>query len=158
MTAVLNALVFYLMLMVLFRITGKRSLGQATTFDFVLLLIISEAVSSALLGSDHSLTGAAIAVLTLLCTDIGFSLAKQRWPAFGRLIEGEPVWLMERGRKDERAMDAERVDDDDILEAARLLQGVTTLADVDAAVVERGGGISVMPRSPRRRHDDQPER
>ena len=146
MTAVLHALVVYVMLMVLFRITGKRSLGQATTFDFVLLLIISEAVSSALLANDHSLTGATIAVLTLVCTDIGFSLAKQRWPVFGRLLEGEPVWLMRRGASDEAAMAAERVDDDDILEAARLTRGITQLRDVDEAVVERGGQISVMPR------------
>ncbi|MES3033529.1 MAG: YetF domain-containing protein [Gemmatimonadota bacterium] len=146
MTAVLHALVVYLMLMVLFRITGKRSLGQATTFDFVLLLIISEAVSSALLADDHSITGATIAVLTLVCTDIAFSLAKQRWPAFGRLVEGEPVWLVRNGVTDDRAMEAERVDDDDLLEAARLQQGITSLRDVDEAVVERGGEISVVPR------------
>ncbi len=154
MTAVLHALVVYVMLMVLFRITGKRSLGQATTFDFVLLLIISEAVSSALLADDHSITGATIAVLTLVCTDIGFSLAKQRWPAVGRLLEGEPVWLMRRGVTDDRAMAAERVDEDDILEAARMQQGLTSLRDVDEAVVERGGGISIVPRPPQRRHDD----
>ncbi len=148
MTAVLHALVVYLMLMVLFRITGKRSLGQATTFDFVLLLIISEAVSSALLGDDHSITGAMISVLTLVCTDIAFSLAKQRWPKFGRLLEGEPVWLMRGGVRDERSMRAERVDDDDILEAARVSQGIASLDKVEEAVVERSGVISIVPRTP----------
>lgn len=133
------------MLMVLFRITGKRALGQATTFDFVLLLIISEAVSSALLGDDHSLTGALIAVLTLVCTDIAFALAKQRWPAFATVLEGEPVWVMRGGVRDRAAMDGERVDDDDILEAARLSRGLSSLDQVRDAVVERGGAISIVP-------------
>jgi len=74
MDAVLRGLSVYMFLLIIFRISGKRSLGQVTTFDFVLLLIIAETTQQALLGDDYSVTNAFLLIGTLVGVDIGLSL------------------------------------------------------------------------------------
>src|SRR5690606_14683535 len=78
MDAVLSGLIVYAFLLIVFRISGKRSLGQVTTFDFVLLLIVAETTQQALLGDDYSITNAFLLIVTLLAIDIGLSLIKHR--------------------------------------------------------------------------------
>lgn len=79
MDAVLRAAAIYFVLMVLFRVAGRRSLTDLTTFDFVLLLIIGEATQQALLGDDFSVTNAILIISTLIAIDVGFS-----WPNVDR--------------------------------------------------------------------------
>jgi uncharacterized membrane protein YcaP (DUF421 family) len=146
MNAVLRPLAIYFCLLIIFRITGKRSLGEITSFDFVLLLIISEAVSQSLLASDASLTAGLIAALTLLLVDLGISLLTRRYPAFARLTEDEPVVLMSGGKLHQERMRGERIDESEILEAARA-HGLERLDQVRLAVLERGGTISIIPQS-----------
>jgi uncharacterized membrane protein YcaP (DUF421 family) len=74
MDAVLRGLSVYIFLLIIFRISGKRSLGQVTSFDFVLLLIIAETTQQALLGDDYSVTNAFLLIGTLVGVDIGLSL------------------------------------------------------------------------------------
>jgi uncharacterized membrane protein YcaP (DUF421 family) len=70
MEHVIRGTLGYLFLLVLFRISGKRTLAEVTTFDFILLLIISEAAQQALLGQDYSFTAAAIVITTLIGLDM----------------------------------------------------------------------------------------
>ncbi len=70
MESVLRAAAMYVGLLIIMRIAGKRSLAQITTFDFVLLLIISEATQNAMLGQDFSITNAFIVIITLVTLDI----------------------------------------------------------------------------------------
>jgi uncharacterized membrane protein YcaP (DUF421 family) len=74
MVAVLRAAAIYCFLLLLMRLTGKRSLGQMTTFDFVLLLVVAEATQQGLLGNDFSLTNAFLVILALVGIDTGMSL------------------------------------------------------------------------------------
>ena len=146
MDTVFRALAVYAILLIIFRISGKRSLAQITTFDLVLTLIISEAIQQALVDSDNSMTNAIILVLTLVATDIGLSLAKQRWGAFERIVEGTPVILLEQGHLHEARMRAERVGPEEILGAAREAHGLERLDQIKYAVVEQNGHITVVPR------------
>jgi uncharacterized membrane protein YcaP (DUF421 family) len=146
MDAVLRALAIYAFLFLLFRISGKRTLAQVTSFDFVLLLIIGEATQQGLLGDDFSVTNAFVVVGTLILADIAMSLAQQRFPSLGRFVEGLPVVLIDNGQKVERHMKQARVDEADILERARQSQGLERLDDVKFAVLERDGSISIVPR------------
>jgi uncharacterized membrane protein YcaP (DUF421 family) len=98
MASVLRGFAIYLFVFVLFRISGKRTLAQITTFDFVLLLIIGEATQQGLLGDDFSVTNAFVVVATLIFTDLAMSLAQERFPALGRYVEGLPVVLIDNGR------------------------------------------------------------
>lgn len=148
MEAVLQAAAVYLFLLLAFRIAGRRSLAETTTFDLVLVLIVSEAVQQAMVGDDPSLTRAMLVVLTLIGLDIGLSLAKQRWPGLDRWIEGVPTLLVDRGRPLPGLMRRSRVDESDILEAARRLRGLATLDEVEFAILERGGAITIIPRRP----------
>lgn len=145
MDSIVRAAAIYLALFGLFRVSGKRSLSQSTTFDFVLLLIISEAVSSALLANDASITGALLSVVTLMVLDLMLSLARVRWPWLDRRMQDAPVWLIRQGRCDTHAMRMERVDEQDILEVARLNQGLTSLDQIEAALMESNGKISIIP-------------
>jgi uncharacterized membrane protein YcaP (DUF421 family) len=150
MESVIRAIVVYLFLLVLFRIMGKRSLGQITTFDFVLLLIISEAIQNGMVGNDHSLTNALVLVLVLTTFDLGLTLVKERWPKFARIAEGTPLIILENGRPLYGRMQKARVDEGDILTAARELRGLERLDQIKYAVLERNGQISVIPQDRRR--------
>lgn len=146
MEGAIRVIAMYLMLLVVFRLAGKRTLSDATTFDLLLLLIISETTQGALVRDDHSFTHAAVMILTFIAANVGMSAWKQRSRAVARVLEGEPVLLVDRGRPLRRAMDKERVDEDDILEAARETRGLERLDQIKYAVLERTGRISIIPR------------
>lgn len=145
METVLKAAALYLALLLLFRITGRRSLQQTSTFDLVLLLVIGEAAQPALVGNDASLTTAVLAVTTLLALDVGLSLAKQRAGRLDRALDGQPTILVLRGAMLRDQMRRARIDEADILVAARERQGLLRMEDIGLAVLEPGGGISVIP-------------
>lgn len=109
MDLVLRAAVVYLLLLVILRTTGKRSMALVTMFDFILLLIISEAVSKALVGADSSLIGAAIVVTTLVLLERISDYVSWRLPRFKRLLESVPVVLVENGRPLKNVMGRERI-------------------------------------------------
>jgi uncharacterized membrane protein YcaP (DUF421 family) len=146
MESVLRGTVVYLFLLLVFRITGKRSLDQVTTFDFVLLLIISETTQQALLGEDFSITNGCLLILTLFVLDQSFTWLKNKSRLVQKLTEGLPVILLEDGKPHKERLRQSQVDEDDILEAARELQGLERLEQIKYAVLERHGGITIVPK------------
>jgi len=146
MDAILRGAAVYLILLVLFRITGKRSLSQITTFDFVLLLIVAEAIQQALIDNDNSMTAAFLIVVTLLGLDIALSLLKGRSPRLDKLVDDVPLVIVADGRPLTERMAKERVDEGDVLGAARELHGLERMDQIKYAVLERSGGISIVPK------------
>jgi uncharacterized membrane protein YcaP (DUF421 family) len=146
MESVLRALAVYGFLLLLFRVTGKRTLGQITTFDFILLLIISEAVQNGMVGEDGSVTNALVVVITLVLVDVALTIVKRRSPRVERWLESAPLVLVEDGRPLEERLTRARVDRSDILSAARQLQGLERMEQIKYAVLERNGDISIVPR------------
>lgn len=146
MESIVRGLIVYVFLLVVFRISGKRTLSSATAFDLVLLLIISETTQQAMVDNDSSTTNAALLVLTLVGADVFLSVLKQRFPALDPIIDGNAVILVRDGTVLKDRLDRERVDTNDILEAARLQLGLENLNQVKLAVLERGGRISVIPK------------
>ena len=145
MDTVLRALAMYLFLLLIFRLSGKRSLAHITAFDFVLLLIIGEATQQALIGEDFSLVTAMLVIVTLSIADIGLSLLKDRYPRIERVIDDMPVVIVDHGRLLHARLAAERVDEKDVLAAARIRHGLERLDQIKYAVLETGGGISIIP-------------
>jgi uncharacterized membrane protein YcaP (DUF421 family) len=145
MEGVLRVATVYLFLMLLFRLAGRRTLADISPFDFVLLLIISELVQQAIVADDPSLTNAFVLCTTLVLLDIGLSLWKQRSPRIERLLEGSPVLLVKHGEPIQEALRVMRVDEADILAAARLGQGLERMSQIRFAVLEKTGGISIVP-------------
>lgn len=146
MDGVLQTAAIYFFLLLVFRIAGKRSLQDVTLFDFVLLLVVSESVQEALIGDDFSLIKAFIVIATFLLLDIGMSLLKQRYPALSRVLDGMSLVIVKDGKPLKDRMDKERIDEEDVLEAARSTHGLARLDQVKYAVLERNGSISIIPR------------
>ena len=146
MDSVLRALAVYVFLLVVVRITGRRALAEMTGFDFILLLIISEAVQQGMLDWDDSLTNAFLVVLTLVGADIGLSLLKERSRRLEKLLDGVPTVIVADGRPLAEVMQRARVDEADVLQAARQQQGLARLDQIQYAILERTGGITVIPR------------
>ncbi|AKA86032.1 putative membrane protein [Pseudomonas synxantha] len=141
----LRAAAIYLVLLVLFKVAGRRTLAELTTFDLVLLMVIGEATQQALLGDDFSLTNAVMVIVTLIAIDIGFSLVKQRSTWFARVLDGGPTVLVEEGQVLHKRLKHARLDEGDILEAARSTQGLVEIRQIRFAILERNGKISVIP-------------
>ncbi len=145
MASVLNAALVFVALLVIFRVAGRRTVLELTNFDFVLLLIVSEATQSALVGKDVSVTGSLLVVITLVMLNVGLSLVKQRWPNFDRWVEGIPVVLVRNGKVLGDRLKMSRVELDDIQRAAREFYGIGTLEEIEYAVLEANGKISIIP-------------
>jgi len=145
MNPVYRGVIIYLFLMLMFRLSGKRTLAQTTPFEFVLLLIISEVTQQALVGEDFSITAALILISTLIGTDLFFSLIKQRFKKLEKITEGVPLIILKDGKVLEKQIKKTRVQEDDILEAGRNLHGLERLDQMKYAVLEIDGTISIIP-------------
>ena len=146
MDAIVRGLAVYLFLLILFRIAGRRTLGSITNFDFVLLLIISEATQNAMIGNDYSVTNGFLVILTLVGLDIVLSYMKQRFPAMERYLDGLPLILVDQGRPLKDLMYRVRVDEQDILAAAREKHGLERMDQIKYAILETNGMISIVPK------------
>lgn len=140
---VLRTAVVYLAILLGLRLAGKREVGQMTPFDLVLLLLLSNAVQNAMVGSDSSLVGglAAAAVLILLNVIVGRLSARSA--GFRGIVKGHSRLLVNRGVVVQVNLDDEGITHDDLMQALRE-HGVATLEDVRLAVLEVDGTISVL--------------
>src|SRR5947209_672126 len=101
--------------MLMFRIAGIRILPSVSNFEFVLLLIVGEAASQAMLGQDFSLTNAFLVIMALIGLTILFSWLKQRSPAVKRVLDGVPLVVIENGRPIREAMRMTRIVEEDVM-------------------------------------------
>jgi len=145
MDSVLRAAAIYIVLMVLFHIAGKRAMSEMDTFDFIVLLIVSEATQQAMMGNDPSLTNAFLVIVTLLGLSIMVSIWKQRSATLESVLTGGPLVIVEHGRPLRDRMARARVDEADILQAARDSQGLERMEQIKYAVLEHSGSISIIP-------------
>ena len=143
---VLRAAVIYVLVMVLMRISGKRAVGQFTPFDLILLILIGNAVQNGINGGDNSLTGALIMATTLIALNYGVAWGSARHAGFRRLVEGAPVVLAHAGRVDHAMLRKQLVSTADF-ETAMRQAGCTEVADIQRAILETNGHISIELRS-----------
>jgi uncharacterized membrane protein YcaP (DUF421 family) len=144
MDAVVRGLAIYFTLLVIIRLSGRRTLAQMTPFDLVIVLVISETTQQAMLGDDFSITNAVLLILTLFTTDIALSYVKRWSPKSAHIIDGVPTVLVTNGKYDERALRGCRLDKEDVMEAARSQEGIERVADIKFAILEVSGNISII--------------
>ena len=133
----------YLLVMVLIRVSGKRAVGQFTPFDLVLLILIGNAVQNGINGGDNSMTGALIMATTLVALNYGVAWVTARNRRAEILVEGVPVVLARNGKLFKSVLLRELVSTSDFDEALRL-NGVESLDEVQLALLETNGSISVI--------------
>ena len=141
---VLRTVAVYFVILVGLRLAGKREIGQMAPFDLVVLLLIANAVQNAMVGPDSSLLGGLVSAAVLLLIDVLLSRLIGASPRLRRLVEGSPTLLVLRGQTLPANLRREGVEDTELLAAPRE-HGVADLSEVDMAVLEIDGSISVVP-------------
>lgn len=142
---VLRATVVYFVVLAMVRVSGKRTVGQFTPFDLLVVVLLGTAVQNSLIGEDVSLLGGLILAGTLIALNwlVGFATSRSR--TLDRLAEGTPVLVGRDGQLFESAMRRENISHQDIEEALR----DNGLADVSSAAMitlEVDGTLTVIPR------------
>jgi len=145
MDSVIRVVEMYLFLLLVLRLSGKRTLAETDTFDLLTLLIISETTQQAMVDHDHSMTNAFLLITTLVGLTILISVLKQYLPTFSKVVDDKPLVIVEHGKPLKERMNKSRVDEEDVLESARLVHGVERLDQIKYAVLERSGEISIIP-------------
>ena len=102
-------------------------------------------IQQAMVGHNHSMTNAMLLIVTLVGADVLLSVIKQRFRPVDKWLDSLPLIIVKDGRLIVDRTESERVDEQDILEAARLQHGLETLSQIKYAVLERGGKISIVP-------------
>jgi uncharacterized membrane protein YcaP (DUF421 family) len=141
----LRAAVVYFALLLLVRISGKRTVGQFTPFDLVVVMLISEATQNALVDGDASIGGALIVVATLIALNWLLGFVSARSKRIDRLVEGTPVLVARDGRIFEDALARQNVSVGDFREAMRS-HGVPRDEEIRFAFLETNGEITVVSR------------
>lgn len=147
MDSVIKACVVYFVLWAIIRISGRRTLGEMTAFDFILFLIIGGATQRAITGEDYSLTNALILVATFVGIEVALSLIELKSPMLRRVLNSSPTLLVENGSPMRYRMRRARVTEDNILEAARRLHGLERMDQIKFAILEPTGKITIVPQS-----------
>lgn len=143
-SVVVRTLVVYLALLLGLRVAGKRELGQMTAFDLVVILVISNAVQNAMVGPDTSLTSGLVAAFTLLAANWTINQAGLRWSWLEHRITGNPTLLINHGSFVDGHLQREGLRREEVLMAMRE-HGVADVSDVEWAVLETDGTISIIP-------------
>ncbi len=139
---VLRVAIVYTALLVLLRLSGGQQFGQLSTIDLVTLLLLSNVVQNAMIGPDDSTLGGILGAATLLI----LYRVSTRVPGLRKRLESQPVILVYQGKVAEEKLRHEGISVDDLGEAARA-HGVADLSDVETAVLEVNGTISIIPKS-----------
>jgi uncharacterized membrane protein YcaP (DUF421 family) len=134
------ALVFFF-LWVITRVVGRSTLGELSTFELLLYIVMGDLIQQAVTQQDYSVTSAVLAIGVFALLTIALSYTSWRWPALRTLIKGTPVLVLQRGTPLTDVMRRQRLTVDDLMAAARE-QGIRRLTDVDVAVLEADGSIS----------------
>jgi uncharacterized membrane protein YcaP (DUF421 family) len=138
-----RAALVYLVLLLGFRLTGKREVGQFTLFDLVFVLLVSNAVQPAITGPDVSLAGGLVIVAALLAVNALVAQLRLRSPLVRRLMEGHPTVIAREGRWLPEALRREGLSEEDCLMAMRE-HGVQDVHEVALAILETDGTISIL--------------
>lgn len=144
--SVAHVVVSFAVLMLAFRVLGKRELSRLSPFELVTLMLIPEILSNSVQGQGSMLTGlaglSAILFLVLLS-----SVLSQRFEAVQKVLEASPTLLVADGRVLEANMNRERIAPDELHSEMRK-QGIISLSQVRFALLEAGGNITFVPVAP----------
>lgn len=144
---ILRPVLVYVFLIIVVRLAGRRELAQLNSFDLIVLLMLANTVQNATIGNDNSMVGGLIGVGALLLVNYLVVRFLYSHPKVDHLVEGGPTALIRDGRIIHRNLARETITEEELMEAVRK-QGLGSAAEVAEAILETGGVISVVPRTP----------
>lgn len=142
---VLRCLILYCVVAIALRIMGKRQIGELQPSELVITLLFSELASIPVQDIDMPLLYGIIPILALAALEILISSLTLKSTTLRKFIYGKPIILVYQGKPDQRAMEKARVTIDDLLEAMRS-NGIVRVADVNFAILETNGNMSIIPK------------
>ena len=143
--SVLRAVFGYFFLVFIVRIVGRRPGKQLTPFEFILIFFLGGLMLTAIVAEDASVTNAFCQIIAIAFAHYGLTVARSQSDTVAKLLDGTPLILMEGGQWRETTLRRMRIKDDDVMERARD-QGLKTLDEIQTAVLERNGEISIIPK------------
>jgi len=146
MDLVLRAIFLYFFVFLITRVIGRRELSQLAPFDIILLIVAGDAIQQGLTQDDYSITGAVLVVGTFAVLQLLTSYASFRFVRLRPILEGEPIVIIQNGKLLDRNLKRESLTEDEVLEEARQQQ-ITSLDDIEWAVLENSGKISFIAKS-----------
>ncbi len=145
---VLRAVVVYAVLLAMIRLSGKRTMGQFTAFDMLLIVLLGNAVQNALLGTDTSMSGGLLLAATLIVLNWSVGFVTARSKRAERVLEGAPVVLARNGHVYRDVLRRELVSRDDFAKAMREA-GCSDIDRIRLALLETNGHITILTREAR---------
>jgi uncharacterized membrane protein YcaP (DUF421 family) len=142
-STILHAVFGYLFLLLIVRVLSRRPGGQLTLFEFVIVFLIGGVIIASTVGKDRSITNCGTAIVTVGLMHWGVSSIKNKFPRLGEIVDGTPLTLLKKGEWQVEVMKGMRIDREDVMAAART-KGIQSIFDVDYAVLERNGAISII--------------
>lgn len=140
---ILRSVIVYLFILGAIRLFGKKEFTQLTIIDLVFILLISNSVQNAMVGSDSSLLGGVIAAGTLFLTNYILKFIIYRFRFMDRFFQGEPIILVHEGQVLEKNLKKERISREELELSARE-HGVASIEEVNLAILEVDGNISIL--------------
>jgi uncharacterized membrane protein YcaP (DUF421 family) len=145
MDVALRAVFLYVFVLLLLRVMGRRELSSLSPVDLVMLIVLGDAIQQGLTQDDYSVTGAVIAVSTIAALQVGTSYLSFRSRRARRVLEGEPIVILQGGKLLDGNMKRERLTEDEVAEEMRAQQ-IASFEDVEWGILESNGTISFIPR------------
>jgi uncharacterized membrane protein YcaP (DUF421 family) len=145
MDLVLRALVLFGAVYLLLRVVGRRELAQMAPIDFILLIVLGDAIQQGLTQDDYSVSGALIVIITIGLIQVVLGYVTYRSRKVRLVLEGEPIVLIEDGNVIARNLRRTRIAEEELAEEARMSQ-VSSLSDVAWALLETSGKVSIIPK------------
>ena len=139
---IVRPLAVYTVILVVLRLVGKREIGELAPGDLVVLLLLSETLQGAMMASNDSLLGGLLAAAVLLCANWVVGALTARHRPFEQLINGNPTILVYKGRSLEANMRREHISRAE-LDSQLRKQGIFNINDIDIAILEPNGELSV---------------
>jgi uncharacterized membrane protein YcaP (DUF421 family) len=125
------------------RLVGRRPGKQMTPFDFVLIFFMGGVTLTPMVGDDRSIVNALSIITAIAATHFIIARLKHRFPGFGRIVDGTPLVLLEKGQWRTETMQKMRIQEQDVMAMARD-NGLERLDQIDYAILERNGEISII--------------
>lgn len=138
-----STLAVYLFIVVAIRLFGKKELAQLSVVDLVFILLISNAVQNAMVGPDATLSGGLVAASSLFVVNYLLKYLQYKFPKFGKVVQGDAIMLVYDGKYIKSHLKKARITEEEIMEAVRE-HGVATIEEVNLAIMEVDGSISVL--------------
>jgi len=145
MDIVIRAAIAFVVIWLITRAAGRSTLGELSSFELVLFVVLGDMIQQGVTMDDRSLTGGLLAISTMVLLAVALAYVNMRWPKIGKITQGRPIVLIRDGELDRRALHNERIGLDELSMLARQAN-IESYDEVRLAILEANGKVSFFTR------------